>query len=95
MRWRSLERAEDQTFLLPCNFFFKQKKVLTLRTANMAWPEIQSLLRPGESPEDRRDLVCRVFNQKYQEMLKWITKYKIFGPVASWMYTIEFQVKTT
>ncbi len=41
-------------------------------TCNPNWPEIVDNLYPGQRPEDRPDLVARVFNLYFQDFLDLI-----------------------
>lgn len=43
-------------------------------TANPAWPEITSNLRPRDIAADRPDLVARVFKWKLKELTKDLTE---------------------
>ncbi|OMP07463.1 DNA helicase PIF1, ATP-dependent [Corchorus olitorius] len=52
--------------------------------------ESQSLL-PGQRPEDRPDLVCRVFKLKLDDLLEDLTENEYFGPAKAVTYTVEFQ----
>jgi hypothetical protein len=60
-------------------------------TANPNWDEITSALLPGQTAQDRPDLVARVFHLKFQELLALLTEKSIFGKHAGYVYTIEFQ----
>ncbi|XP_019189692.1 PREDICTED: uncharacterized protein LOC109184103 [Ipomoea nil] len=61
-------------------------------TCNPKWPEIERFLQPRKlKPEDRPDIVCRVFKMKLNALIKDIKKEKIFGLVDAVIYTIEFQ----
>jgi len=35
-------------------------------TCNPKWPEIQESLLEGQKPEDRPDLLARIFNEKFK-----------------------------
>ena len=50
-------------------------------TCNPKWPEIQTMLDfiPGQKPEDRPDIVNRVFLIKLNELIEDIYKKKRFG----------------
>ncbi|XP_058768047.1 uncharacterized protein LOC131641761 [Vicia villosa] len=53
-------------------------------TCNPNWPEIQRVLRPLHlKPQDRLDIISRVFKIKFDQLLTDLTKKD--------MYTIEFQ----
>ncbi|KAF5318680.1 hypothetical protein D9619_010670 [Psilocybe cf. subviscida] len=60
-------------------------------TANPHWKEVTRELEPGQTAYDRPDLVARVFQLKLKELLNLICKKGIFGKVAAYVYTIEFQ----
>ncbi|KAL7085980.1 hypothetical protein ACP275_14G310800 [Erythranthe tilingii] len=61
-------------------------------TCNQNWIEITRFLKgQGLKPEDRPDIVCRVFKIKLDQFIKEIKQGKVFGKVKSVMYTIEFQ----
>jgi hypothetical protein len=73
-----------------CRTHHKPDLFITM-TCNPNWPEITSALLPGQKPEDRPDIVSRVFNLKKDAFLHDLKKNKIFGQVAAMVYTIEFQ----
>jgi hypothetical protein len=58
-------------------------------TTNPGWPEITAQLRPGQSANDRPDLIIRVFQQYLSLLLKDIRG--IFGPVLYLIRITEFQ----
>ncbi|CAA0842482.1 Unknown protein, partial [Striga hermonthica] len=61
-------------------------------TCNPKWPEIVRHLEPKNlRPEDRPDIVCRVFRAKLKEMIRDFRQNQIFGKVIAVIYTIEFQ----
>ena len=60
-------------------------------TCNPKWPEIANALLPGQKPEDRPDLVARVFHMKLERLVKEVTKDGIFGKASAFMWVIEFQ----
>ncbi|KAK9756878.1 hypothetical protein RND81_01G126800 [Saponaria officinalis] len=61
-------------------------------TCNPKWSEITRYLkRRGLRPEDRPDIVCRVFKIKLDQMMKDLRGKKLFGRVQAAMYTVEFQ----
>ena len=60
-------------------------------TANPKWPEITSALLPGQTAQDRPDLVARVFRLKFNELLNDFTHDNIFGEATGHVYAIEFQ----
>lgn len=70
--------------------FGKPDLFLTM-TCNPAWEEIAANLLPGQKPHDRPDLTTRVFKAKLEELKHDIVKRQIFGPVAAYVYTVEYQ----
>ena len=59
-------------------------------TCNPAWEEVTRALLPGQRPEDRPDVVARVFNLKLQRLLDDI-KQGAFGGKVGHLSVIEFQ----
>ena len=64
-------------------------------TCNKYWKEIEDHLLPGQTPDDRPDIVCRVFNLKIKQLINDLVYNKVFGNVTAWMYTVEFQKRDT
>jgi hypothetical protein len=60
-------------------------------TCNPKWPEIQNALLPGQTAQDRPELISRVFNMKLKAIFNDILKENVFGKVLAYLYTIEFQ----
>jgi hypothetical protein len=60
-------------------------------TCNPKWPEITSVVLKGEYPNDRPDIIVRVFHMKLQQLLQDIQSGSIFGPILAILYLIEFQ----
>ncbi|XP_044595860.1 uncharacterized protein LOC123272904 [Cotesia glomerata] len=60
-------------------------------TCNPKWPEITSLLLPGQNAIHRHDITARVFRQKLKSLISFITKSHVFGPTRCWMYSLEWQ----
>jgi len=59
-------------------------------TANPHWPEIEAALLPGQRPEDRPDLICRVFHAKREELKKDV-QGGCFGRCIGLIFSNEFQ----
>ena len=59
-------------------------------TANPKWAEIQEILLPHQSANDRPDIVSRVFNLKLKELLHDLLQRNAFGQIIAYVYTIEF-----
>ena len=60
-------------------------------TRNPAWKEIQANLKYHEKPQDRPDLLARVFRAKFELLKSEVLTKQIFGEVATCVYVIEFQ----
>ena len=60
-------------------------------TCNPQWPEIQNNLKPGETIQNRPDLVARVFKLKNDKYLDDIIMGKIFGETIAHLWVIEHQ----
>ncbi|OMP04886.1 DNA helicase PIF1, ATP-dependent [Corchorus olitorius] len=62
-------------------------------TCNGNWPEIQAALSfiPGQRPEDRPDIVARVFKLKVDDLMEDLMKNDYFDKAIAVTYTIEFQ----
>ncbi|KAL3648627.1 hypothetical protein CASFOL_005030 [Castilleja foliolosa] len=63
-------------------------------TCNPAWPEICRFLEARNlRPEDRPDIVTRVFKLKLNELIRELKQNQMFGKVVAdvVVYTIEFQ----
>uniref|UniRef100_A0A453ESU7 Helitron helicase-like domain-containing protein n=1 Tax=Aegilops tauschii subsp. strangulata TaxID=200361 RepID=A0A453ESU7_AEGTS len=60
-------------------------------TCNPYWEEITIELLPGQLPQDRPDLVARVYRAKQRSMMDLLIKGKHFGEVAAYVHVTEFQ----
>ncbi|XP_052620957.1 uncharacterized protein LOC111898317 [Lactuca sativa] len=61
-------------------------------TCNPKWPEIKRFLTDTSlQPEDRPDILCRLFKIKLDAFIKDLRDNQIFGKVQAYVYTIEFQ----
>ena len=60
-------------------------------TMNPWCEEVMELLRPGESPYDRPDIIARVYWEKYKAFIKEIEKDGIFGKCIARVSVVEFQ----
>eukprot|EP00808_Paulinella_micropora_P031451 g49062.t1 len=58
---------------------------------NPNWQEIQDALKPGQTPNDRPDIVQRVFEMKVKQLIKAITKDNCFGRCMGFVYSVENQ----
>ena len=73
-----------------CRRFGNPSLFLTF-TCDPLWPEIASCLETGMEYQDCPDVICRVFKQFLDELMKDLIELKIFGKVAGYSYVIEFQ----
>ncbi len=46
-------------------------------TCNTKWDEITQVLKPGEDPNDRPDIISRVFRMKFEALMNDLIKGKI------------------
>ncbi|XP_035844057.1 uncharacterized protein LOC118490499 [Helianthus annuus] len=61
-------------------------------TCNPKWPEIKRYLKDTNlSPEDRPDILSRLFKIKLNALIKDLKDNSIFGKVSAIVYTVEFQ----
>ncbi|KAJ9541417.1 hypothetical protein OSB04_027923 [Centaurea solstitialis] len=60
-------------------------------TCNPNWPEILQELLPGQTPQNRPDLVARVFRAKLEDLKDQLLNKHILGKVGAYVYVIEFQ----
>ena len=60
-------------------------------TCNPMWPEIQSNLRPGQTPSDNSDLLARVFKLYLDKLVDDLWLHKILGKAITKIQVIEFQ----
>ncbi|PWZ10229.1 ATP-dependent DNA helicase PIF1 [Zea mays] len=58
---------------------FGKPDIFLTMTCNPNWDEIRRELLPGQTPQDRPDLVVRVFHVKLQELKHRLTKQDILG----------------
>lgn len=54
----------------------------------------RALFKLAHCASTRPDLITRMFQLKVKAILKELIKDGVFGEVAAWMYTIEFQKRT-
>ncbi|KAL6575510.1 hypothetical protein OROHE_000887 [Orobanche hederae] len=74
-----------------CKWFGYPDLFITI-TCNPKWPEIARFLDSrGLNPEDRPDIVCRLFKIKLDQIIKDMTENRIFGSTRAVIYTVEFQ----
>ena len=59
-------------------------------TANAKWPEVMDALLPGQTPQDKPDLVTQLFHLKVEQLINHITKDGILYETVAQADTIEF-----
>ncbi|AQK61876.1 hypothetical protein ZEAMMB73_Zm00001d012946 [Zea mays] len=70
---------------------FGKPDIFLTMTCNPNWDEITRELLPMQSPQDRPDLVVRIFRAKLEELKKRLTKHDILGKIRAYVYVVEFQ----
>jgi len=71
--------------------YYGKPDLFITMTCNPLWPEITAELFPGQTTQDRPELVSRVFKLKLNALLHDLTKKKVFGKAVAFIYVIEFQ----
>jgi hypothetical protein len=69
---------------------FGKPDIFLTMTCNPNWDEITRELLPMQSPQDRPDLVVRIFRAKLEELKKRLTKHHILGKIRAYVYVVEF-----
>lgn len=59
-------------------------------TCNPHWEKITSRLEPGQTPQDRPDLVARVYRAKLRSLKDFFIRKKYFGEVDAYVHITEF-----
>ncbi|XP_047254854.1 uncharacterized protein LOC124888485 [Capsicum annuum] len=70
---------------------FEKPDIFLIMTCNPSWLEIEENLLSSDELQNRPDLVSPVFRAKLEELKNDILKKHVFGKVAAFMYTAEFQ----
>ncbi|XP_035843705.1 uncharacterized protein LOC118490286 [Helianthus annuus] len=74
-----------------CKWFGYPDFFITI-TCNPKWPEIKRFLKDKNiNPEDRPDILCRLFKIKLDAIKKDLREKSLFGNASAVVYTIEFQ----
>ncbi|XP_073122002.1 uncharacterized protein [Henckelia pumila] len=82
------QRYQDAMALVQT--YGKPDLMLTM-TCNPNWHEIKEQLLPGQSPQDRPDLITRIFKLKFEEFKKDVVDRGVIGRVRSYSYVIKYQ----
>jgi hypothetical protein len=59
-------------------------------TCNPYWLEITEQLLPGQTPQERPDIVARVYRAKLLGLHDFLINKCHFGKVAAWAHVTEF-----
>ncbi|XP_042972765.1 uncharacterized protein LOC122304568 [Carya illinoinensis] len=70
---------------------FGKPDIFLTMTCNPNWEEILEQLNPHEKVQNHPDLIARIFRAKLEELKIDMFKREIFGKVAAYVYTIEYQ----
>ncbi|CAN6685077.1 unnamed protein product [Malus baccata var. baccata] len=70
---------------------FGKPDLFITMTCNPSWEEIKSELLAGQTPQDRPDLLTRVFRAKLERLKEDIIEKEVLGNVVAYAYVIEFQ----
>ena len=62
-------------------------------TSNPYWDEIVEQLLSRQMPQDRPDIVARVYRAKLRDLKDFLLKRHHLGRVAAWAHVTEFQKK--
>lgn len=60
-------------------------------TCNPQWTELSTAVFPGQTAQDRPDLIARVFKLKLDALRHDLIDLHFFGKAAAYVYMIEFQ----
>jgi len=60
-------------------------------TCNPQWKESQDALLPNQTPNDRPDLITRVFKMELKQLINMIKKDNVFGYCLAFVMTVAFQ----
>ncbi|KAK4411840.1 hypothetical protein Sango_0257000 [Sesamum angolense] len=70
---------------------FGKPDLFITMTCNPSWEEIQNELKPRQTPQDRPDLLTRIFRAKFEELKKDIYTKGVLGKAVAHVHVIEFQ----
>ncbi|KAJ0513582.1 putative DNA helicase [Helianthus annuus] len=74
-----------------CKWFGYPDIFITI-TCNPKWPEVKRFLKDKTiNPEDRPDILCRLFKVKLDSLIKDLKDKSLLGKVSAVVYTVEFQ----
>ena len=58
---------------------------------NPSWSEIASKLGPIQTPQDRPDLVTKIFEAKFQQLKEDVINKRVLGKVKNYISVTEIQ----
>ncbi|XP_021832238.1 uncharacterized protein LOC110772138 [Prunus avium] len=70
---------------------FGRLDLFIIMTCSPNWEEFKRELLPGQTPQDRPDLLTRVFRAKLDKLKEDINGKGVLGTVVAYAYVIEFQ----
>lgn len=70
---------------------FGKPNYFVTMTCNPYWEEIIQELLPGQTLQDRPDVVARVYKAKLRDLGDFLINKKHFGDVAAYAHVTEFQ----
>ena len=73
---------------------YNKPDLFIIFTCNPKWREITENLYPGQTANDRPDLVIRVFKLKLNNLINNIFKHSVLGKVVTHVQVIEFQKRS-
>jgi ATP-dependent DNA helicase PIF1 len=59
-------------------------------TCNTSWTEITYELGPNQTPQDRPDLLAKIFRSKFEQLKDDVINKGVLRKVKSYMYVYEF-----
>jgi hypothetical protein len=65
--------------------------IFLMFTCNPSWDEITAELLPGQTAQDRPELVARIFRAKLEDLKTQLLEKNVLGEVKAYVYVIEFQ----
>ena len=86
-RWYN---AKFQDGMAICREYHKPDYFITM-TCNPNWPEIKDALLEGQTPQDRPDLVAKVFKLKKDQLMHDLISGELLGETVAHMEVTEFQ----
>ena len=86
-RWYN---TKFQNGMAICRKYHKPDFFITM-TCNPKWPEITAVLNKDQTPQDRPDIVARIFKLKSDQLIEDLIHGGVLGTVVAYMYVIEFQ----